>query len=133
MVEAAVPSVPVKATTRVLGWSVIALIGGTATIASLVILLAILLVADVFVLEKTPVQTSYLTIVRQKGLGSGGGGTWYIYQLKDDAGTISDMQLPWVAQPGDRLRVRTGRTRILRLTIPTEGPVLCSAAQPCEP
>ena len=122
----------VQPRTRALGWSLIGLIGGGATVASLLILALIIVIADVFVLDKTPEQPSYFTIVRQKGVAGGAGGdTWYIYELKDAGGKVSDAHLPWVAQPGDRVRIRSGRTRLLRLTIPTEVPVLCSAAHPC--
>ena len=76
--------------------------------------------------------TSYLTIVRQKGTASSGDDTWYLYEVRDADGAISDAQLPWVAQPNDRVRIRYGRTRVLRLTIPSEAPVLCSSATPCD-
>ena len=133
MPEARTADVPARPTTRVLGWSLIGLIGVGATIASLVILALVIIAADIFVLEKSPAQTSYLTVVRQKGMAGGGDGdTWYTYEMRDAAGVVSDAQLPWAAQPGDRVRVRRGRTRILRLMMPTEGPVLCSAAQPCD-
>jgi hypothetical protein len=119
--------------TRALGWSLIGLIGGGATVASLLVLALIIVIADVFVLAKTPDKTSYLTIVRQKGVASStGGDSWYIYELKDAGGKVSDAQLPWVAQPGDRVRIRSGRTRLLRLSIPIDGPVLCSVAHPCD-
>jgi hypothetical protein len=123
----------VQPRTKLLGWSLIGLIGGGAAVASLLILALVIVIADVFVLETTPAQTDYLTIVRQKGTTGGAGGeSWYIYELRDASGKVSDGQLPWAAQPGDRVRIRSGRTRILRLTMPTEGPVLCSAAHPCD-
>jgi hypothetical protein len=133
MPEARTADGAVSPTTRVLGWSVIAVLGGGAAIVALAILALIIVVADVFVLEKSPAETSYLTVVRQKGTAQNSdGGTWYIYEMKNGSGVPSDAQLPWVAQSGDRVRVRTGRTRILHLTIPTEGPVFCPASQPCD-
>ena len=122
----------VRPRTKVLGWSVIGIIGGGATVASLGILALVIVLADVFVLEKTPAQTRYLTIVRQKGMAAGADADWYIYELRDAAGKLSDAQLPWAARPGDRVRIRSGRTLVLRLTIPTEGPVLCAAGHPCD-
>ena len=123
----------VQPRTKLLGWSLIGLIGGGAAASSLLILALVIIIADVFVLEKTPAQTDYLTIVRQKGsTGGGGGESGYIYELRDAGGRVSDAQLPWAAQPGDRVRIHSGRTRILRLTMPTEGPVLCSATHPCD-
>lgn len=122
-----------RASTRVLGWGLIGLIGVGATVASLVLLATIVVVADTLVLAKTPVGTRYLTVVRQRGTATyGGGGELYIYEVKNAAGALSDAHLPWLARPGDRIRIREGRTRILRLTLPMEAPVLCQAAEPCE-
>jgi hypothetical protein len=51
----------------------------------------VIVIADVFVLEKTTAQTSYLTIVRQKRTAGGTrGDTWYIYELRDAGGKVSD-------------------------------------------
>jgi hypothetical protein len=97
-----------------------------ASIISLVILALGVVVADVFVLEKTPAQTSYLTIVRLKGRVASGEDGWYIYEVRNADGTVHDAQLPWTAEPGDRVRMRSGRKRILHLPVPTEQPVLCS-------
>ena len=109
------------------------MIGGGATVAALLILALGIVVADVFVLEKTPAETSYFTIVRQKGAASGAGAdSWYLYEMRNASGHLSDTQLPWAAEPGDRVRIRSGRTRILRLTMPTEAPVLCSRSHPCD-
>lgn len=118
---------------KVLAWSLIGLLGGGAAVISLIVLALIVFIADVIVLEKSPLDTSYLTIVRLKGTATySDRGALNIYEVRDGVGDISDAQLPWVVQPGDRLRVRMGETRILRLRIPTEGPALCSATEPCE-
>jgi hypothetical protein len=122
-----------KAATKVLGWSLIGLIGGGAILMSLVVVAVTVVVADTLVLAKTPAGTSYLTVVRMKGTASSGSdGASYIYELKNDNGAVSDAHLPWVAQPGDRIRIRNGRTRIFRLTLPMEAPVLCPADGPCD-
>ena len=117
---------------KVLGWGLIGLIGGGAAVASIAILALIIVIADVFVLERAPAATTYVTVVRQKGTAASGQDSWYIYELRNAAGTVSDAQLPLVAQPGDRLRIRNERTRILRLTIAAEAPVLCSGAEKCD-
>jgi hypothetical protein len=88
----------------VLGWSLIGLIGGAAAVASLLILALGIVIADVFVLEKTPAQTSYLTIVRQKGAAGGtSGDDWYIYELRDAGGKVSEAQQ---VQSSARLLIR---------------------------
>lgn len=60
------PSTPSRRT-KVLGWTVISLVGGGAAVISLMLCGLLLLVLDVFVLAKGPATTEYLTIVRHTG------------------------------------------------------------------
>jgi hypothetical protein len=98
-------TVTARTKTRFLGWSLIGIIGGGAVLISLVTLALGVVVADVFVLEKTPTQTTYLTIVRLKGTVASGQDGWYVYEVKNADGTVHDAQLPWTAEPGDRVRM----------------------------
>ena len=118
--------------TRLLGWSLIGLVGGGATVASLLIAALGLFIADIFVLKKKPAEISYLTILRLKGTATAGGEASYIYEVKNADGISSDAHLPWAASPGDRVRVKSGRTRIFHFSVPLEGPTLCRGNEPCE-
>ncbi len=116
-----------------LGWPLIALIGGGATLASLAILALLVLVLDVFVLAKGPITTEYWTIVDAKGRWSdSGGASGYTYLVRRGNGAVTDAQLPWQAKAGDRVRFRRHETRILHLTIAADAPILCSADAACE-
>jgi len=116
-----------------LGWPLIAIVGGGAALASLVILALLVLLLDVFVLAKGPVTTEYWTIVEAKGRWADStGASGYRYLVRRSSGALTDAQLPWQATAGDRVRLRQHQTRILRLMIAAEAPLLCSAEVPCE-
>jgi len=116
-----------------LGWPLIALLGGGATLASLVILAFLVLVLDVFVLAKGPVRTEYWTIVEVQGRWADStGASGYRYLVRKEGGAVTEARLPWQAKPGERVRLRQHQTRILRVMIATEAPVLCSPEVACE-
>ena len=117
---------------KVFGWTIIAVLGGGATLVCLAVAGVLVLILDVFVLAKGPTRTEYLTIVARTGswetsLGDSGGR----YQVTNERGVTSEAQLPWEAEPGARIRVREHRTRILRLWIAAEAPELCSSSGVC--
>jgi len=124
--------IPETRRAKVIGWSVIAVLGGGATLAAFTLLAMLVLILDVFVLAKGPTRTQYLTIVARTGswsasMGDRGGR----YQVTDERGVMSEAQLPWSAEPGARIRVREHRTKILRLWIAAEAPALCSSSGVC--
>jgi len=116
-----------------LGWPLIAIVGGGATLASLVILALLVLVLDVFVLAKGPVTTEYWTVVEAQGRwAESTGASGYRYLVRRGSGAATEAQLPWLAKPGDRVRLRQHQTRVLRVVIPAEAPVLCTPEVACE-
>lgn len=123
---------PVRPATRILGWSAIGLVGGGATLVSVAIILLALFILDALILDTTAVQTTYFTIVRQKGAVEGSGVNGVIFEMKDPAGQMSDIWLPSTARPGAKVRLRMGRTKLFHLARPLEAPVLCPDAGPCD-
>jgi hypothetical protein len=116
-----------------LGWPLIAFVGGGASLASLAILALLVLILDVFVLAKGPVTTEYWTIVEAKGAwADSSGATGYTYAVRKASGAVTDAHLPWRAKPGDRVRLRQHQSRILHLTLAAAAPILCSPDVPCE-
>ena len=116
-----------------LGWPIIAVLGGGATLVSLVMLAFLVLVLDVFVLAKGPVTTEYWTIVEARGqFATSLGDSGFRYLVRRDNGSVGEAQLTWRANAGDRVRVRQHQTRILRARIPAEAPVLCNPEAACE-
>jgi len=47
-------------------------------------------------------------------------------------GELTDVMLPLHAKPGDRVRLRLQRSRLLKLASAAEAPVLCPSNGPCE-
>jgi len=73
-----------------LGWPLIAIIGGGATLASLVIAAVLVLVLDVFVLAKGPVTTEYWTIVQVQGRwAESTGASGYRYLVRKGNGAVT--------------------------------------------
>jgi hypothetical protein len=116
-----------------LGWPIIALIGGGASLVSLAVVALLVFVLDVFVLAKGPVSTEYVTVIEAKGRWSTStGASGYTYVVRNASGVVADAHLPWQANPGDRVRLRQHQSRVLHLTLPAEAPILCSHETPCE-
>jgi len=127
---------PAKPSRRIalLGWPIIGLVGGLASIVSLALVALLVLLLDVFVLAKGPITTEYLSIVQPKGSWSesAAGATGYTYVVRNQSGHTSDAHLPWAAKPGDRVRLRQHQSALLGLMLPAEAPMLCSSDSPCE-
>ena len=125
---------PASGRVAILGWSLISMIGGIATLVSVALVAILVFVLDVFVLAKGPIKTEYLTILRLKGSWSvpsdGQGG--YTYEVRNQRGSIVDAQLPWAAEPGSHVRIRHHNTKLLGLVVPSEAPVLCPPDVPCD-
>ena len=115
------------------GWPLIAVIGGGATLASLVLLALLVVIVDVFMLPQGPITTEYATIVETKHqYADSTGVTGYIYVVRWVGGTLTDVMLPLHAKPGDRVRIRLQRSRLLKLASAAETPVLCPSAGTCD-
>ena len=116
-----------------LGWPLIAVIGGGAVLASLAILAFLIVMVDMFMLAKGPITTEYSTIVETKHqYADSTGVTGYVYVVRGASGALTDVMLPLQAKPGDRVRIRLQRSRLLKLASAAEAPVLCPSAGPCE-
>jgi hypothetical protein len=118
----------------VLGWLIIGILGGVASLASIALLALFVLLLDVFVLAKGPITTEYVTIVQLKGhwAESSAGAAGFTYVVRNQNGVTTDAHLPWAAEAGDRVRLRQHRSRILRLMVPVEAPILCPHDTACD-
>ena len=100
---------------------------------SVVIVALLVLILDVFVLAKGPVTTEYWTVVEARGgWADSTGASGHRYLVRRSTGALTEAWLPWLANSGDRVRMRQHQTRILHLTIAAEAPILCSAGAACE-
>jgi len=116
-----------------LGWPIIGIVGGLASLLSLALVALFVVLLDVFVLAKGPITTEYLTIVQPEGRwAESTGRSGYTYVVRNEAGATSDAHLPWAAKAGDRVRLRQHRSKILGLMLPAEAPILCPGDAPCD-